>query len=113
MADTTKPLVYNGPKGCPNAMSTDEFAGVKKTIGGETDVDNVIVVAKKEAVAHCFTTEQVKILLRYLKTDDNKFEFFKAAYPHIYDQNNYPNLKDAFTDKAYSDKMRIYVNSLE
>jgi hypothetical protein len=108
-ADTVKQLQYHGPKGCPGAIPAGEFEKVKKTISNETDIDNVIVLAKKEAAAHCFNTQQVKTILKLLKTDENRFDFFKAVYPHIYDQNYYPNLKDAFQDESYSDKMRIYV----
>jgi hypothetical protein len=110
---TTTPAPYQGPKGCPNAMTDEEFNSVKKTISSESDVDNVIVIAKKEASTHCYSVEQVKTIMKSLKTDDNKFEFFKAVYPHIYDQNRYTQLNTSFTDKSYSDKIRVYVNSLE
>ncbi len=112
-ADTAKQIPYLGPKGCPGTMSAEEFSAVKKDISNETDIDNIIVIAKKEAAGHCFSTQQVKTILKLLRTDENRFDFFKAVYPHIYDQNNYPSLKDTFQDASYSDKMRIYVNSLE
>ncbi|HTA28183.1 MAG TPA: DUF4476 domain-containing protein [Bacteroidia bacterium] len=104
---------YYGPKGCPSAMPDEEFKTVNKTVSDETDVDNVIVIAKKEATAHCYSVEQVKNILKLLKTDENRFEFFKVVYPHIYDQNNYSHAGDSFKDAAYKDKIRIYVNSLE
>ncbi len=104
---------YNGPKGCPAAMTEEEFKSVKKTVSDETDMDEVLNVAKKVAVAHCFSAEQVKTLMPYLKSDDNRFEFFKTIYPHIFDQNNYPIIGSTFKDASYKDKIRVYVNSLE
>ncbi len=104
---------YYGPKGCPSAMTDDEFKTVNKTISDETDVDNVIVLAKKGATTHCYSVEQVNTILKLLKTDENRFEFFKVVYPHIYDQNNYSTLGTTFKDASYTDKIRVYVNSLE
>ncbi|HTB32122.1 MAG TPA: DUF4476 domain-containing protein [Bacteroidia bacterium] len=112
-AASAKETPYTGPKGCPAAMSAEEFAGVKKEIGDESDVDNVIVIAKKAATAHCYSVEQIKDILKLLKNDDNRFEFFKAVYTHIYDQNRYSQLGDSFLNAAYKDKIRTYVNSLE
>jgi hypothetical protein len=105
--------VYNGPKGCPSAMDADEFSGVNKTFKDNDDADEILGAAKKAAVAHCFSADQVKSLMHYLRTDDNKFEFFKVVYPHIYDQKNYVNIGDTFKDASYKDKIRVYVNSLE
>ena len=113
-ADTAKPIAYYGPKGCPNAMTSEEFAAVYKKLSAEDDEDNLTVMANKEAGLHCYNIEQTgKIMKLFKKNDIYKFDFFKAAYTHIYDQNYYPKLKEIFQDASYSDKMRIYVNSLE
>ena len=40
-------------------------------------MDEVLDVAKKVAVAHCFSALQVKALMNYLRSDENRFEFFK------------------------------------
>src|ERR1700679_1900816 len=90
-AGTPTPVAapYYGPKGCPAAMNDEEFKSVKKTVSDETDMDEVTNVAKKVAVAHCFSTEQIKAIMPLLKSDENRFEFFKVVYPHAYDQNNY------------------------
>ena len=104
---------YTGPKGCPNAMDDAEFKAVKKTVSDETDMDEVLKVAKKVATTHCYSAEQVKAIMPYLKSDDNRFEFFKAVFPHIYDRNNYNTIGETFKDASYKDKIRVYVNSLE
>ena len=111
--ESAKPKVYTGPKGCPNAMKDAEFETVRNTVESENDMDNVIVVAKKEAIKNCFSADQAKEIMKLLKTDDNKFEFFKAVYPHIYDQNNYVKVNATYQDKSYSEKARLYINSLE
>jgi len=110
------PAPYEGIKGCPNAMSDKEFNAIKNEIADKNDAEELkeqMAIAKKEAVAHCFLTEQVKTIMKLFRSDENRLEFFKAVYPHIYDQAHYSNVNDAFQDKTYSDKLRVYVNSIE
>jgi hypothetical protein len=115
-SDSTKPAApaaYVGPKGCPNALTDAEFDKVKKGLAMETDKDAKMMLAKKTIPGHCFLALQAKELMGYLDTDDERLEFAKVVYAHIYDQAHYPVLSGAFTDKSYAEKYREYVNSLE
>lgn len=110
-ASSTSSADYKGPKGCETPMNSDQIAKVYSAIKDETDMDEILKVAKKAGIAHCYTTDQLKPLLKLLKSDANRLEFFKAVYPHIYDLNNYMNVAEAFKESSYKEKLRTVVKN--
>ena len=108
---STSSANYTGLKGCETPMNSDQIAKVYSAIKDETDMDEILKVAKKAGMAHCYTTDQLKPLMRLLKSDANRLDFFKAVYPHIYDLNNYLNVADAFKESSYKEKLRTFVKN--
>ncbi len=75
----------------------------------EKDVDSKIAVARKVFKTKCFTAAQIKGLTELFVTDQDKYKFLDAAYPFVFDTENFKQLSYLLSDDYYVKRFRTMV----
>ena len=74
-------------------------------MAGKKETD-MVDEAKKIFRTKCFTTSQVKVLGRLFETDEERYNFFDAAYKHVLNPEDFPALASEFQDSYYINRFR-------
>lgn len=112
--DTTKHNVvgnsnqYN--RSCVHLVTDEEYARIRRQMSYETTDDRMIVSARRSLKNKCVTTEQVKSLGLLFLSEQNRYKFFVAAKPFIYDVFNYSSLETEFKVSNMIDQFRKSAN---
>ena len=69
----------------------------------------MIAVARKTFKSTCFSTEQIKNLSVLFLKDDGRYKFFDAAYPFVYDTQNFSSLQQLLTDPYFIDRFKAMI----
>ena len=80
---------YNGPCGCINPMSADEFNQVLQDIRKKNTENQMYRFAKAVISDKCILTTQVEEIILLFMYDITRSSFLKYAGNYIYDQANY------------------------
>ena len=83
---------------CKQLANDDDFVKVRKKMAAQKSDDKMVEAAKKSLRQKCFSTEQVRNLGRLFLSDEGRYKFFDASYPHVHDTANFPVLASEFTD---------------
>ena len=75
----------------------------------EKDVDSKIGIARKVFKTKCFTAAQIKGLTELFVTDQDKYKFLDAAYPFVFDTENFKQLSYLLSDDYYVKRFRTMV----
>jgi hypothetical protein len=67
-------------------------------------------VAAKSFVSTCFTTDQVKELGILFIKEEEKYNFFVAAFTHVSDAENFATLENQFTDNYFISRFKAMFN---
>jgi len=104
-----KPVVsFNSD--CRANGSDDDFMKMRKKMGADiTNEDKMTDIAKKFFKAKCYSVAQVRNLSLLYFSDDGKYKFFDAAYPHVYDTQNFGSLQSELHDEYYVNRFRAMV----
>lgn len=94
---------------CKKIAGEDDFVKLRKKMAGETSNDEMVSVAVKTFRTRCFTSEQVKNLSVLLTGDEGKYRFFDAAYPFVYDTDNFRQLEDQLTGEYHKNRFRAMI----
>ena len=73
--------------------------------------DAMVDAAKKAFKATCYSVEQIKNLSALFLNDAGKYNFFDAAYPHIYDSQNFGALQNQLTDQYYISRFKAMIRN--
>lgn len=108
----TEPVTRPSAKktNCSDLASEDEFVKLRKRMAGEKE-DKMLGEAKKYFKARCFSTNQVQVLGRLFETDEARYNFFDAAYTHVYDPEVYSTLQSDFKDSYYSGRFKAMLRN--
>lgn len=99
-----KTASYNS--NCSGMATDNDLAKLRKRMVGAGDDDKMIEVARKAFKSKCYTTEQIKNLGMLFYTDENRYKFYDAGYPFVYDVNNYASLETMLIDDYYKKRFR-------
>ena len=91
---------------CAGMANDNDLARLRKRMVGAGDDDKMIEVARKAFKSKCYTTEQIKNLGMLFYTDENRYKFYDAGYPFVYDVTNYPSLESMLIDDYYKKRFR-------
>lgn len=86
---------------CHALAGAEEVEKLKRSFVQEALEEDMIALAKRQFEKKCFTTVQIKSLGRLFLSDANRFQFFKAAYPFIYDMDQASSLQYQLVDAYY------------
>jgi len=91
---------------CTNMISDGDLNKLKKRIVSEKDQDAIIQTVKKGLRNKCITTAQVKDLGNLFLNDDNRYGFYDAVYPFVYDYGNFASLQNTLIDPYYKTRYK-------
>ncbi len=94
---------------CKNLATDNDFMKLRKKMASENKDDNMIEVAKKAFKSNCFSTEQIKNLSVLFLKDDGRYRFFDAAYPFVYDSQNFNTLQMQLTDEYLINRFKAMI----
>lgn len=109
-----KIVVTNNPKvpitsDCKSIASENDFFRLRKNMATRPTDETMISEAKKVFRHKCFSTEQIKNLGALFLTSAGKYQFFDAAYLHVSDQENFPELQSEIKDDYYLKRFKALI----
>lgn len=94
---------------CKQFADNEDFLRLRKKMASEDDKENMIKVAAKSFKSRCFSTAQIKDLSFLFLTDEGKYMFFDAAYPHTSDSDQYSTLESQLKDSYYKSRFEAMI----
>ena len=91
---------------CQKMLSTYDTEKLKKKIISLHNQDEILAAIRKNLRDKCVTTEQVKDLGNLFLSDENRYNFYDAAYLHVSDYFNYPQLQSTLIDTYYKNRFK-------
>ena len=95
---------------CKKTATQNDFLKLRKQMAAEVNEKNMIKSANKQFVNICYTTEQVKNLSVLFITEDEKYRFFVAAFPHVSDTHNFGTLEEQLNDNYYKVRFKAMLS---
>lgn len=102
------PAVIDGD-GCTGPMSSADFSSFMGSMKGKSFEDSKDQLARQAMKSNCFSSEQVREIMKAFQFEETRLEFAKAAYAHVYDRNNYYKVNDAFQFELSIDELNEYL----
>lgn len=94
---------------CGAPVSNTDFQNAFNQIAVQQVASNKLVKALDFINANCLSATQAKTLAQLFGNDTDRLQFCKAAYPRIYDRQNYYEVYDAFTSNASIIRLHDFV----
>jgi hypothetical protein len=94
---------------CRKIATNEEYLSLRKKIAGEYQESEMLKIAQKTLRQRCYLTEQIKNISVLFFTDENKFNFFRLAYPFIYDSEAFKTLKLELKDAGTIEKFNALI----
>ncbi len=105
-----KPVVsFNSD--CKTMANNNDFLKIRKKMAASGSEDEMVGTAKKSFKATCYSVEQIKNLSSLFLNDAGKYNFFDAAYPHIYDSQNFGALQTQLSDQYYISRFKAMIRN--
>jgi hypothetical protein len=97
-------------KSCKKIATKTVFLKLQKQMQAQKTEPDKRVVASKSFISTCFTTDQIKQLGLLFISEEGKYKFYVAAFPHVYDKENFEALENQFTDNYYLSRFKAMFN---
>lgn len=97
--------------GCYGPADGVTFGNLKRSINSKDFEDSKMTIAKQAIPKKCLTSSQIKELMMMMDFEDTKLELAKFAYDHVYDQDNYYMVNDAFEFELTIDELMEYLET--
>ena len=105
-----KPIVsFNSD--CKAMANDNDFLKIRKKMAASVSDDAMLDAAKKIFKSTCYSVEQIKNLSTLFLNDAGKYNFFDAAYPHIYDSQNFGTLQTQLSDQYYISRFKVMIRN--
>jgi len=105
-----KPVVsFNSD--CKAMANENDFLKIRKKMAAAVSDDAMVDAAKKIFKSTCYSVEQIKNLSALFLNDASKYNFFDAAYPHIYDSQNFGALQAQLSDQYYISRFKAMIRN--
>ena len=79
-------------------------------MAAQTNEKDMVKTATKQFIKTCFTTEQVKNLGVLFISEEERYNFYVAAYAYVSDTNNFAALEEQLTDEYYKTRFKAMTN---
>ncbi|MFZ4523534.1 MAG: DUF4476 domain-containing protein [Bacteroidales bacterium] len=96
--------------GCANPVSDADFTANLVDISARPFEPMQLSAAKKVAETHCLTAAQVKLVILVFDSESSRISFAKFAYDHVYDRDNYGEVKDALHSEKSKNDLDRYIS---
>ena len=105
-----KPIVsFNSD--CKAMANENDFLKIRKKMAAAVSDGAMVDAAKKIFKSTCYSVEQIKNLSALFLNDIGKYNFFDAAYPHIYDSQNFGALQAQLSDQYYISRFKAMIRN--
>jgi hypothetical protein len=94
---------------CKEFADNEDFLRLRKKMASENNKEDMIKVARKAFKTRCFSTAQIKDLSFLFLTDEGKYMFFDAAYPHTSDSDQFNSLEAQLRDPYYKTRFEAMI----
>ena len=105
---------YNGsmyPNDNKYGVSFQEMQTMKQTLMNERWENNRVSIARDMFNGHAFVSSQVRELLQFFPSEDNKLDLAKYAYRNVIDKSNYYVVFDVFSYNSSKQDLSNYMNN--
>jgi hypothetical protein len=93
-------------------MATDkDVSALRSKMIVIKDDDDIVNLALKSFKQKCYSSENIKALSYVFITDQGKYKLMDAAYPYVYDQENFASLAFLLTDTYYVNRFSALVKN--
>lgn len=104
--ETGVPAATAGADDCSEAMDNLTFESFAlKILEKDSDSDKLKLL-KRQKARHCFSTEQIRILVKNLNMQSIRFDAVQMLYPHTSDPENYGQLEALFNTEYLRNKFK-------
>ncbi len=104
----TNPTLLN--TACNNMFSSSDADKLKRKIVSLRKQEDIMNAVRKSLHGKCITTDQVKDLGNLFLSDENRYNFYDAAYPFVYDFGNYAILQTTLIDSYYKNRFKALLH---
>lgn len=94
---------------CKEFADNEDFLRLRKKMASEDNKEDMLKVARKSFRTRCFSTAQIKDLSFLFLTDEGKYMFFDAAYPHTSDSDQFNSLEAQLKDPYYKTRFEAMI----
>ncbi len=99
----------NKRSACKQVASEKDLAGLRKRMVPLKDEDDMVTLALKDFKQKCYTTEQVRNLSFVFVRDEGRYKLLDAAYPYVYDPDNFITMESLLSDPYFIHRFRALV----
>lgn len=96
---------------CRETAGDDDFLKLRKKMASGSSDDDMVKTAGKFLKAKCYSAEQIKNLSLLFLNDAGKYKFFDAAYPRVYDTQNFASLQSQLSDEYFISRFRSMIRN--
>lgn len=107
--ETAKVVMVNTD--CKSMATEKDFMTLRKKMVSEDNDDDMVSAARKVFKTKCFTADQVKNLCVLFLKDEGKYKFLDAAYPYVYDTDNFKLLSSLLTEDYYVNRFKAMIKN--
>jgi hypothetical protein len=100
------PVAAAGADACKAQAEEKDFLKLRRNMAAAEDEGGMIVVARKNFKARCYTTEQVRYLSALFLTALGKYNFFETAKGHVSDPALFSTLGTELKDEYFSKRFQ-------
>lgn len=105
-----KKEALNANTTCKKAATQADFLDLRKKMAAEKTEAAMRILAGKQFVSLCFTTDQVKNLGTLFTTEEERYNFYVASYPYVLDIENFGTLESQLADSYYITRFKAMLN---
>lgn len=94
---------------CNRQASENDFMKLRRNMVAENTEDDMVAVARKAFKSRCYTTEQVKNLSAFLRTNAARYQLFDAAYAYVSDVEQFSSLQSELKDEYFLKRFKALI----
>jgi hypothetical protein len=99
----------NANTACKGTATQTDFLNLRKEMAAEKTEAAMRILAGKQFVSICFTTDQIKNLGVLFTTEEERYKFYVAAYPYVLDIENFGTLESQLADSYYITRFKAMI----
>jgi len=95
---------------CKKTATESDFLQLRKVMAAEKSAADMLKLAVTDFRNTCYNTEQIKNLGLLFITEEERYEFYVAAFPYVLDAGNFGKLESQLADSYYITRFKAMLN---
>lgn len=91
---------------CKKTATQNDFLELRKRMAAAKTEPAMRILAIKQFIIACFTTEHIKNLGVLFITEEERYKFYVSAYPYVSDAENFVTLSNQLADSYYINRFK-------